>query len=94
MGGRRRRISNSTVGTVDDRFVRWAKESNVVKPTLPTLASDDWPCWVLTDAVVYDKSGNLANVLDVDLRGPFKVKGFLEVDDKDQQEYRRDNPLE
>jgi hypothetical protein len=86
--GRKRRASDSTVGTVDDRLVRYAKELNVVKAAPLDMPSDNWPCWVLTDAVVYDKHGSLANVLHVDLEGPFRIKGFLEIDGKDQQEYR------
>jgi hypothetical protein len=40
------------------------------------------------DAVVYDRHGALANVLDLDLKGPFRVRGYLQDDDRDQQEYR------
>jgi hypothetical protein len=52
--------------------------------------SDDWPCFVLTNAVIYDKTRtNLANVLFADLEGPFVVRGFLEVEEQDKVQHRR-----
>lgn len=53
---------------------------------------DEWPCFVLKDAVVYRKlkGGQLqiANVCNVDLEGPFVVRGRLELDPSEEKQYR------
>ncbi|GAB1315041.1 hypothetical protein MFIFM68171_05251 [Madurella fahalii] len=79
---RRRRASNSTVATVDDSQVRWAKESSILKPSPRGIPDNDWPCYVLTDATIYRKDGKtLANPLLVHVQGPLVIRGLLEVDD-------------
>lgn len=81
---RRRRASNSTVATVDDSQIRWAKESSILKPSPRDVPDNDWPCYVLTDATIYRKDGKtLANPLLVHLQGPLVIRGLLEVDDDD-----------
>lgn len=68
---------------MDDRRIRWTRESSLLRPVPNDTHSDDWPCFVLTDAVIYDKTGKLANVLHADLEGPFVVRGYIDVQDKD-----------
>lgn len=81
-GRRKRRASNSTVATVDDSHIRWAKESSVLKPAPQNITDNDWPVYVLTDATIYRKDGiTLANPLLVHLQGPIVVRGFLEVEE-------------
>ncbi|TPX13461.1 uncharacterized protein E0L32_006191 [Thyridium curvatum] len=88
MAGRKRRSSNSTVSTVDDRGIKWTKESAVLKKVSPNTDSNEWPCFVLSDAVAYHKDGRrIANILKVDLNGPFILRGKLEIDEKDQLKY-------
>lgn len=54
-----------------------------MKPTKETN-SDAWPCPVLNEAVVYRKSKDgqliIANVCNVDLEGPFVVRGQLDIE--------------
>lgn len=53
---------------------------------------DEWPCFVLRDAVVYRKTADgrleIANVCNVDLDGPFIVRGRLEVDMEEHRDLR------
>jgi hypothetical protein len=65
------------------------KETSVMRSIPSGMPSDDWPCFVLTDAVVYHRDGRtMANPLHADLEGPFMVRGKLEVEDREQQTYR------
>lgn len=88
--GRPRRSSNSTVASIDRSHIKYEPESSVLKPT-KTLESDEWPCFVLKDAVVYRKTADgqleIANVCNVDLEGPFIVRGKLDADDADSEEH-------
>jgi len=92
MAGRhRRKISNSTVATIDTSQTRWLKESDIVKPMPEDIRgvanSNKWPCYVLTDATVYLKDGKrLANPLLPNQ--PWVVRGKLEVDPKEQRHLR------
>lgn len=89
MAGRhRRKVSNSTVDTIDNSRTRWLKETDILKPMpadIRTIAlSSEWPCFVLTDATVYLKDGKRpANPLLPNQ--PWVVRGKLEVDAKEQR---------
>ncbi|KAH6641613.1 hypothetical protein F5144DRAFT_643045 [Chaetomium tenue] len=79
---RRRASSASTPADADPTQIRWAKESSILKPTPRDLPDNDWPCYVLTDATIYQKDGRtLGNPLLVHLQGPLIVRGLLEVDE-------------
>lgn len=88
MAGRRRR---AVPFTPEEARIKWARESHVLKRAAG-LSSDDWPCFVLNDAVVYDKGGSIVNLLQLDLRGPFTVRGRLEVEEMDLQRHREPSP--
>ncbi|ORY71206.1 uncharacterized protein BCR38DRAFT_404321 [Pseudomassariella vexata] len=83
MAGRRRAraASISTVATVNQNAIRYQKESAVLKPVNPSLHPDDWPSLVLNDATVYRRDGTVANLLNMDLEGPFIIRGMLELDE-------------
>ncbi|KXJ92764.1 hypothetical protein Micbo1qcDRAFT_232469 [Microdochium bolleyi] len=81
---RKRALSNSTVATVDEATVPYFRESSVLKKVPPAVHNDDWPCFLLLDATIYDKHGQMASQLDVDLEGPFVIRGRLALD-KDQE---------
>ncbi|KAK0727266.1 hypothetical protein B0T26DRAFT_640010 [Lasiosphaeria miniovina] len=82
MAGRRRRASNSTVGSVEEAQVRWTRESSILRPASLAVPYSNWPCYVLTDAVIYQKDGTtLANPLLVHVEGPMIIRGKLEIDD-------------
>ncbi|CAN8095986.1 unnamed protein product [Discula destructiva] len=87
--GRPRRYSNSTVASVDLECAKYLEETSVLKPQ-ESLDSDGWPVFVLLDAVIYrrTKHGQLeiANACNVDLDGPFIIRGKLDVDLKDPAE--------
>ena len=64
---------------------------NVLKPlTNEELVqpTDEWPCYFLENAQVFDKHGALVNLLEVGHRGPFVVKGRLSFE-KDDTEVSR-----
>ncbi|KAI1776349.1 hypothetical protein F4818DRAFT_413840 [Hypoxylon cercidicola] len=86
VGRRRRAPSNSTVATIDEAAIQFYKEESVLKPASAQVHTDDWPCFLLADATVYHQNGTLANLLHVDLEGPFITRGRLEVE-KDQERY-------
>jgi hypothetical protein len=90
--GRRRlrAASTSTVATVDERAITFLQENQVVRPPPPGTAPDDLPCFELTEAAVYDRHGQMANLLQVDLEGPFLVRGLLNIE-PDQAEYCKPN---
>ncbi|OAA67030.1 hypothetical protein SPI_01606 [Niveomyces insectorum RCEF 264] len=67
---------------------RWTPETNVLKPVDSSVNNDEWPIFVLTDAVVYRPDGvTMANALLVDHEGPFIVRGKLEVEDETDFQY-------
>ncbi|OTB07771.1 hypothetical protein M426DRAFT_317664 [Hypoxylon sp. CI-4A] len=86
VGRRRRAPSNSTVATIDDSTMQYYKEDSVLKTASSKSHSDDWPCFLLTDATIYHKDGTLANLLHVDLEGPLIVRGQLQIE-KDQERF-------
>ncbi|KAI1375201.1 hypothetical protein F4677DRAFT_423518 [Hypoxylon crocopeplum] len=87
MAGRRRRaLSNSTVATVDEAAIQFYQEDSILKSAPIKAHTDDWPCFLLTNATIYHRNGTLANLLHVDLEGPFIVRGRLEIE-KDQERY-------
>lgn len=66
-------------------------EEEVLQPVSNKIGSDDWPIYLLKDAVVYGKDGETpANLLHTELEGPFSIRGKLVVDREYQQfrEYR------
>ncbi|KAI1149889.1 hypothetical protein F4825DRAFT_428683 [Nemania diffusa] len=66
--------------------VRHYTEASVLKPVSPSTHTDDWPCFLLSDATVHRRDGTLANQLHVDLEGPFIIRGRLELE-KDNERY-------
>ncbi|KAI0016054.1 hypothetical protein F4780DRAFT_761163 [Xylariomycetidae sp. FL0641] len=87
MAGRRRRApSVSTVATVDEDAIKYYQETSVLKATDNQSNADDWPCFLLVDATVYHRDGTIANLLHVDLEGPFIIRGRVEVE-RDQQHF-------
>jgi hypothetical protein len=82
MAGRRRlrAASDSTVATVDEHSIKYTKEAQVIQPPAPGTNPDDWPCFLLTEAAVFDRHGQLANLLHVDLEGPFMIRGLMLVE--------------
>lgn len=89
---RQRRDSNSTVASVDANAIVYVPETAVFKKT-KLVNSDAWPTFVLNDAVVYRKTpdGQLqfANVCNVDLEGPFVVRGKVEIDPHEHKHHLR-----
>ncbi|PON30123.1 hypothetical protein TGAM01_v200563 [Trichoderma gamsii] len=82
MSGRRRRASTSSVETVDGDKIRWLQESNVVRSQPKDVHKDNYPCLELRNATVYDRKGEvLENALDVAVRGPYIVRGYLIMED-------------
>jgi hypothetical protein len=61
-------------------------EEDVLLPVFKQLDPDEWPCFVLNEAVVYGKDGETpASLLDAELDGPMVVRGRLEVDKEFRQ---------
>lgn len=57
----------------------------VLRPLTPHELQDpnDWPCFLLENARVFDKQGKLVSILDVGLRGPFTATGRLSFEGDD-----------
>ncbi|KAL7948998.1 hypothetical protein V8C42DRAFT_312936, partial [Trichoderma barbatum] len=86
MSGRKRRASTSSVETVDGDKIRWLQETSVVRSQPKDISKDDYPCFELRDATVYDRKGEaLENALNVVVRGPYIVRGHLIIDDPSQK---------
>ncbi|CAK7220617.1 hypothetical protein SCUCBS95973_004219 [Sporothrix curviconia] len=67
---------------------RCQPESAILKPKDPTALEDDWPIFMLNDAIVYRSDGvTMANAVLVAKEGPCIVRGRLEVDDKEDLQY-------
>ncbi|KAI0427340.1 hypothetical protein F5Y09DRAFT_316642 [Xylaria sp. FL1042] len=83
----RRRRRAAPVRPIEyEESARHYKETSVLKPVDPSAHTDDWPCFLLSDATVHLRDGNLVNQLDVDMYGPFIVRGRLELE-KDNARY-------
>jgi hypothetical protein len=64
-------------------------ESDVLKPTEPSVSEDDWPEFVLSDAsVVYESNGKPANLLMAYADTPLTVHGRLETPGRAQSKHR------
>ena len=59
--------------------ITYIQESQIVRPANGTQPND-WPCFLLTEAAVYNKDGQMANLLEVDLEGPFMIRGIMVVE--------------
>ncbi|UKZ57731.1 hypothetical protein TrVGV298_011591 [Trichoderma virens] len=100
MSGRKRRASTSSVETVDGDKIRWLQESSVVRSQPKDVSKDEYPCFELRDATVYDRKGEaLENALNVVVRGPYIVRGHLIIDDPSQKTHlimrvRSSTPIE
>ncbi|RFU76708.1 hypothetical protein TARUN_5511 [Trichoderma arundinaceum] len=100
MSGRKRRASTSSVETVDGDKIRWLQESSVVRSQPKDVSRDNYPCFELRDATVYDRKGEaLENALNVVVRGPYIVRGHLIIDDPSQKTHlimrvRASTPIE
>ncbi|KAI1425861.1 hypothetical protein F5Y12DRAFT_322797 [Xylaria sp. FL1777] len=83
---RRRRRAASTRLIDYQESARHYTETSVLKPVGASTHTDDWPCFLLSDATVHLRDGTLVNQLEVDMHGPFVVRGRLELE-KDNQRY-------
>lgn len=89
-----RRASNSTVETVDsaggNSRPTYHNETTILRQLkdIPDNAdSDNWPCFVLSNATVYHKDGKrMANPLLALPEKPIVVRGKLEVDQMEPDE--------
>lgn len=93
MAGRRRlrATSASTVDTVDEQSIKYMQEQQVIRPPAPGVPANDRPCFLLTEAIVYNKDGQMANLLHAELEGPFMIRGIMvvEPDQSSSCEFRR-----
>ncbi|GAW26793.1 putative defective in methylation-7 protein [Rosellinia necatrix] len=87
MAGRTRRILPPTNPPPPEESIRHYKETSILKPVGPSTHTDDWPCFLLSDATVHMRNGTPANQLLVDIMGPFIIRGRLEVE-KDNERFR------
>ncbi|KAI1745933.1 hypothetical protein F4680DRAFT_399739 [Xylaria scruposa] len=89
MARRTRRAASTSASTAvpdDHDSVRHYKEASILKPVSPSTHTDNWPCFLLSNATVHRHDGSLANQLEVDLEGPFIIRGRLELE-KDNERY-------
>ncbi|KAI0196620.1 hypothetical protein EV127DRAFT_476678 [Xylaria flabelliformis] len=78
--------ASASAAVLDNQDVRHYKEASILKPVSPSTHTDNWPCFLLSNATVHRHDGSLANQLEVDLEGPFIIRGRLELE-KDNERY-------
>ena len=60
---------------------KYTDETTILKPANIHTHTDEWPCFVLKEVVVYKENHRtLANLLDAELDGPLVVRGELHLD--------------
>lgn len=73
--------SSQSQSQSQSQTMRLLSEEEVLQPAPWGISTDDWPIYLLKDAVVYSKDGKTpANLLHAELEGPFSIHGKLEVD--------------
>jgi len=73
--------SSQSQSQSQSQTARLLSEEEVLQPAPWGISTDDWPIYLLKDAVVYSKDGKTpANLLHAELEGPFSIHGKLEVD--------------
>ncbi|KAI0525478.1 hypothetical protein F5B22DRAFT_590121 [Xylaria bambusicola] len=83
---KRRRLAMPVRPPTYEDTARHYKETSVLKPVSPSTHTDNWPCFLLSEATVHMRDGSLMDLLNVDLFGPFIVRGKLEIE-KDNERY-------
>ncbi|TGJ85752.1 hypothetical protein E0Z10_g2989 [Xylaria hypoxylon] len=87
MARRKRRAAKASKSSPEyEESARHYKESSILKPVGPSTHPDNWPCFLLSDATVHFPDGKMASQLEVDIRGPFIIRGRLELE-KDNERY-------
>lgn len=75
------------MATVDKSHFPWTKEASILRPVQVSVSDNDWPTFVLYDAVIYEKDRQtFANPLFVDKLGSLVVRGRLNFDDDDDDD--------
>lgn len=85
MAGRSRRFSSTSVEEDEGhrRSIRHITEADALKPIGKNVYLDDYPCFVLEDAVIYLKDKKtIGNLLNTELRGACVIRGRLVVEDE------------
>ncbi|KAI9734471.1 MAG: hypothetical protein M1818_006860 [Claussenomyces sp. TS43310] len=80
MGGRKVPSTISDLRTSTARIRKSVGEEDILRPVSNKQHPDDWPCFLLKDAIIYRKDGkSIGNLLNAELDGPFTIYGTLEV---------------
>lgn len=59
--------------------------SQVIKPLAPNdIDFNNWPCYLLEDAIAVDKHGQYTNLLEVASKGPLIIEGRLNFEEEDE----------
>lgn len=89
-------MSDSTVASADLSHTRYVPETAILKEQ-KIIDIAIWPTFVLKNAVVYRKTADgqleVANICNVDLEGPFIIRGRLDIDMEEDRPYRTLLPL-
>ncbi|KAG9250874.1 uncharacterized protein F5Z01DRAFT_693436 [Emericellopsis atlantica] len=86
MSGRSRLTASSSAAPASRSSVPWKAETSVLRTIAANTPEDEVPTFELVDAEVLRADGQtLANPLDLQLHGPFIVRGFLMIDDAAQR---------
>ncbi|KAH6689589.1 hypothetical protein F5X68DRAFT_260251 [Plectosphaerella plurivora] len=89
--GRPRKLSNSTVATVEAELIPYTNETSVLDPPKEGDNYDDF-IYVLEHVAVYDKHGGMANLLSVAFDGPFTVRGMIRVEKANKSQFLKTTP--
>jgi hypothetical protein len=70
---------------ITDCHKNWIQESQILLPVDKTLADSEWPIFILRDVTVWSDDGlAYEDLLYVQNKGPFIVRGHLLVDQSDE----------
>ena len=58
--------------------ITFISEHSVVKSADREISPDDWPIIDLEDATIYHQDGRIANLLNAELQGPFRLRGRIQ----------------
>jgi hypothetical protein len=76
-------------GFTTDSHKNWIQESQILLPVDKTLPDSEWPIFTLRDVTIWRRDGQAyEDLLYVQNKGPFIVRGHLVVDHSDETQVK------
>jgi len=72
---------------ITDSHSHWIQESQILLPVDKALPDSEWPIFTLRDVTVWSHDGlAYGDLLYIEKKGPFIVRGHLSIDHSSQQQ--------